>query len=122
MLETQAFLFVLSREPDGDLRQDEPYTPQETVMPPYRPAVYISYAWGDPQETDVSREDIVNQLYETLIREGYNPTATLDGITQNCPRRITILRSPATRETTFDVPINPWDRDVCSRIVAVGII
>ena len=50
-----------------------------------------------------------------------NPTATLDGITQNCPRRITILRSPATRETTFDVPINPWHRDVCSRSVAVGL-
>src|SRR5215470_20084568 len=51
----------------------------------------------------------------------FTPTATLDGITQNCPRRITILRSPATRETTFDVPINPWHRDVCSRSVAVGL-
>src|SRR5262249_17226321 len=51
-----------------------------------------------------------------------NPTATLEGIAQNCPRRITILRSPATRDTTFDVPINPWLRDVCSRSVAVGVV
>src|SRR5262249_19399604 len=35
------------------------------------------------------------------------PTATLECIAQNCPRRITILRSPAMRETTFDVLINP---------------
>src|SRR5215468_6288467 len=57
----------------------------------------------------------------TTEKSPISPTATLDGITKNCPRRITILRSPATRETTFDVPINPWHRDVCSRSVAVGL-
>jgi internalin A len=72
VLDARDFLFVLSKEPDDDLRHDAPYTPEETVMPSSRPTVYISYAWGDPQETGVSREDIVNQLYETLIREGYN--------------------------------------------------
>jgi len=49
------------------------------------------------------------------------PTATLGYVAQNCPRRITMLRSPATRETAFEVLINPCDRDVCSRSVAVGL-
>src|SRR5262249_3141877 len=50
-----------------------------------------------------------------------NPTATLECVAQNCPRRITILRSPAMRETAFDVLINPCVRSVCSRSVAVGV-
>src|SRR5262249_11841336 len=50
-----------------------------------------------------------------------NPTATLECVAQNCPRRITILRSPAMRETAFDVLINPCVRSVCSRSVAVGL-
>src|ERR671927_430415 len=52
----------------------------------------------------------------------YNPTATLECVAQNYPRSITILQSPATRETAFDVLINPCVRSVCSRSVAVGLI
>src|SRR5215470_505734 len=49
------------------------------------------------------------------------PTATLECVAQNCPCRITILQSPATRETAFDVLINPCVRSICSRSVAVGL-
>src|SRR6266849_1434645 len=47
------------------------------------------------------------------------PTATLECVAQNFPRRITILQSPATRETAFEVLLNPCVRSVCSRSVAV---
>ena len=49
------------------------------------------------------------------------PTATLECVAQNCPRRITILRSPAMRETAFDGLINPCVRSRGSGSVAVGI-
>src|SRR5215831_17843290 len=55
------------------------------------------------------------------ISTPYNPTATLECVAQNCPRRITILRSPATRGTAFDVLINLCVRSVCFRSVAVGL-
>src|SRR5213593_3486330 len=56
-----------------------------------------------------------NKPLDLLFRPGvraemfnrFNPTATLECVAQNCPRRITILQSPATRETAFDVLINP---------------
>jgi hypothetical protein len=50
----------------------------------------------------------------------HNPTATLERVAQNCPRRITILRSPAMKESTFDVLINLCVRSAWSRSVAVG--
>lgn len=34
--------------------------------------IYFSYAWGDPNETGESREAIVNQLYDALIKDGFN--------------------------------------------------
>ena len=40
-------------------------------MPPVKGTIYISYAWGDAQETGASREDIVNRLYASLIADGY---------------------------------------------------
>src|SRR5207248_493337 len=49
------------------------------------------------------------------------PTATLESDAQNYSRRITILWSPATRETAFDVLINPCVWSVCFGSVAVGL-
>ena len=34
-------------------------------------SIYFSYAWGDNNETGESREKIVNDLYESLIKDGY---------------------------------------------------
>src|SRR5262245_16305386 len=70
--------------------------------------------------------NIVEQDHRALKRVtrpmlGFNPTATLGCVAQNCPHRITILLSPATRETAFDGLIKPCDRGVCSRSVAVGL-
>ena len=40
-------------------------------MPPARGTIYISYAWGDAQESGASREDIVDRLHAALIADGY---------------------------------------------------
>ena len=37
-----------------------------------KPAIYFSYAWGDKNETGESREQIVDELYESLMNDGYN--------------------------------------------------
>ncbi|MCB0855107.1 MAG: toll/interleukin-1 receptor domain-containing protein, partial [Bacteroidetes bacterium] len=34
--------------------------------------VYFSYSWGDSKEKGVSREEIVNQLYDSLTGNGFN--------------------------------------------------
>lgn len=34
--------------------------------------IFFSYAWGDDKEKDVSREKVVNELYESLKKEDYN--------------------------------------------------
>ena len=36
------------------------------------PVIYFSYAWGDEQEEGESRVEIVNDLYDSLIKEGFN--------------------------------------------------
>ena len=56
------------------------------------------------------------------VSKKLSPTATLECVAQNCPRRITILQLPATRETACDGLISPCVRSVCSRSVAVGLI
>ena len=65
--------------------------------------------------------DNIGPLAIGAVQHLRNPTATLGCVAQNCPHRITILPSPATRETAFDVLINPCDRGIGSRSVAVGI-
>ena len=46
-------------------QSDEPKLP-----PKDRPRVYFSYAWGDPEEEEGnSREDFVDALYESLVKE-----------------------------------------------------
>src|ERR1035441_8537002 len=35
-------------------------------------AVYLSYAWDDQENTDVSLEAIVNQIEDSLLRNGYD--------------------------------------------------
>jgi hypothetical protein len=40
-------------------------------VPVQRPAIYLSYAWGDLQETGTSREAIVDRLYDSLLADGY---------------------------------------------------
>lgn len=35
------------------------------------PAIYFSYAWGDDREEGTSREEIVNELYESLKEDGF---------------------------------------------------
>ncbi len=45
--------------------------PKEPATPEARPAIFISYAWGDPHETgSESREDIVERLYQSLKTDG----------------------------------------------------
>jgi internalin A len=34
--------------------------------------IFFSYAWGDNKEKDISREQVVNELYESLKKEDYN--------------------------------------------------
>lgn len=36
------------------------------------PKIYFSYAWGDLEEVGESREKVVNQLYTSLIDDGFN--------------------------------------------------
>ena len=35
-------------------------------------AIFFSYAWGDKNEVGESREKLVNELYQSLIEDGYN--------------------------------------------------
>jgi internalin A len=37
-----------------------------------KPKIYFSYAWGDDHETGESREQIVEELYESLKNDGYS--------------------------------------------------
>jgi internalin A len=39
--------------------------------PPARPAVYISYAWGDVRATPAGERAMVDRLYDTLVADGY---------------------------------------------------
>lgn len=44
--------------------------PEKTRGEVKKPRVYFSYAWGDDREKGESREKIVNDLYESLEKEG----------------------------------------------------
>jgi len=50
-------------------RKLQPSNPQK--MEPRKPHIYFSYAWGDNQEIGESRETIVNELYDSLEKDGY---------------------------------------------------
>ncbi len=74
---TVAALELLKKVPGGsDPLPDPQPTPQAPpVLPPqpaHLPAIYFSYAWGDGEENGESREEIVNQLYESLKKEGFH--------------------------------------------------
>jgi hypothetical protein len=70
-LDAQPFLFLLSKEPHDDLSPTAPFPGEEHPMPPAKATIYLSYAWGDAQESGASREDIVDRLYASLIADGY---------------------------------------------------
>lgn len=42
-----------------------------STQPPAKPKVYFSYAWGDDDEEGESREEIVNQMYKALKKDGF---------------------------------------------------
>ena len=46
--------------------------PQNNPSQSTNPKIFFSYAWGDDREQGESREEIVNQLYESLSNKGYN--------------------------------------------------
>ena len=62
---------------------------------------YLAYPLSTRHVEELMAERGVEVDHATI-----NPTATLERVAQNCPRRITILRSPAMKEATFDVLIN----------------
>ncbi len=35
-------------------------------------SIYFSYAWGDPNDQGESREQIVNDMYDALVKDGFN--------------------------------------------------
>jgi TIR domain len=39
---------------------------------PTQNEIFFSYAWGDEKETGESRENLVNDLYESLVQDGYH--------------------------------------------------
>ena len=49
--------------PQPDVQEDNDSTDSK---------IYFSYAWGDDKEKGASREDIVNQLYDSLMNSQYN--------------------------------------------------
>ena len=44
---------------------------KKIVVKSNKPKVYFSYAWGDDKEAAMSREKIVQDLYDELKKEGY---------------------------------------------------
>ncbi len=61
-------------QPSAPSKPDPQQGDSATATPPssHTPAIYFSYAWGDGEETGESREEIVNQLYESLKKDGFN--------------------------------------------------
>ncbi|NUO01599.1 MAG: TIR domain-containing protein [Saprospiraceae bacterium] len=49
--------------------KDQPEAPDHPVAGNAK--IYFSYAWGDPNEKDISRETIVNDLYNSLKTDGF---------------------------------------------------
>lgn len=43
----------------------------DSTSTPNQPAIYFSYAWGDSDEAAESREAIVDQLYGSLLNDGF---------------------------------------------------
>lgn len=43
----------------------------KTLFMTSNPAIYLSYAWGDKNESGESREKIADRLYESLLNDGY---------------------------------------------------
>ena len=76
VLDFQPFRFLLAKDAADDLF-DYYLTDGPDMLPPSDPArsmptIYLSYAWGDARETGPSREAIVDQLYASLITDGYH--------------------------------------------------
>ncbi|MBX2928919.1 MAG: toll/interleukin-1 receptor domain-containing protein [Saprospiraceae bacterium] len=76
---TAAALDILKKVPDGAAPTPSSGTGTGSTSPVSRPnpasaesqAIYFSYAWGDDNETGESREEIVNQLYDSLKADGF---------------------------------------------------
>ena len=72
VLEAQPLLALL----DGAQEAYQPAAPDRlpataVSAPPARPAVYLSYAWGDVRATAAGERAMVDRLYDALVADGY---------------------------------------------------
>lgn len=67
---SQALLDLISIIED----RKAPVAPAAIPTSPLKPTpkIYFSYAWGDQDETGVSRVEPVNKLYDSLVADGFN--------------------------------------------------
>ena len=61
---------------DGAQELRQPAAPDHLPVtvasaPPTRPAVYLSYAWGDVRATPAGERAVVDRLYDALVADGY---------------------------------------------------
>lgn len=70
---TAAALDILKKVPDGvsPATSSGTGTVSSSSISPDSQAIYFSYAWGDDNEAGESREEIVNQLYDSLKADGF---------------------------------------------------
>ena len=74
VLEAQPLLTTaLDGSPGGIPAASAPdYLPVTVAsVPPARPAVYLSYAWGDVRATPAGERAVVDRLYDALVAGGY---------------------------------------------------
>jgi internalin A len=72
VLEARPLLALL----DGAQEAYQPAAPDRLPImagsaPPARPAVYLSYAWGDVRATPAGERAMVDRLYDVLVADGY---------------------------------------------------
>ncbi len=74
----KGFAYLIGKEPiKEEIPIIDPVEPpaiiptMSTIPDINTPEIFFSYAWGDEHETGESREKIVNDLYESLKKDGY---------------------------------------------------
>jgi hypothetical protein len=72
VLEAQPLLALLDEAQEAYQPAAPDHLPTTAVSaPPARPAVYLSYAWGDVRATPAGERAVVDRLYDGLIADGY---------------------------------------------------